>query len=339
MDGSATEPNVRKASRESGDTRGWNSAAGQQRTHFGGKQESAVRDRVIQRLDSQPVTRQKNLRVPRRFARRAGRTRIPDGKGKHAAEFAQTLFAPFLIGVDDDLGIRVSAERMPAPFERLAQLREIVDFAVENNRDIACFVEYGLVPTRQVNDAEAAHPERRRRSHQEPVFIRAAMPQRPHHPARNFFGQFGPLNSNDTTDSAHSALLYREPARSSTLTCKNVAHMLQLRSPLPATAFGVRMPHRISIGRRGRAAERLLEIFPGQFRDAVGHDGSQKRDRSRLSIGDDRKRVQQKLVAEQEYRRVDDVNAIRNAADVAQESEPHDRSQKRRAPRKHEEQQ
>ena len=81
---------------------------------------------------------------------------------------------------------------MPAPFERLAQLREIVNFSVENNRDISRFVEYRLVSARQVNDAEAAHPERRRRSHQDPVFIRAAMLQRPHHPARNFFGQLGP---------------------------------------------------------------------------------------------------------------------------------------------------
>ena len=86
------------------------------------------------------------------------------------------MFAPFLIGVDNDLRIRVSPERMPAPFQRLAQLPEVVDFTVENNGDIACFVEYGLVSTRKVNDAEAAHPERRGRSHQEPVFVRAAMP-------------------------------------------------------------------------------------------------------------------------------------------------------------------
>src|ERR1700674_5025115 len=71
-------------------------AAGQQRTHFGGKQESATRDRVIQRLDSQPVPRQKNVRAPRRFSRGPGGTRIPDGDGEHPAEFAQTLFAPLL---------------------------------------------------------------------------------------------------------------------------------------------------------------------------------------------------------------------------------------------------
>src|ERR1700674_5192564 len=150
-------------------------AAGPPGTHFGRKQESATRDRVIQRLDSQPVPRQKNLRAPRRFSRGPGGTRIPDGDGEHPAEFAQTLFAPLLISVDDDLRIRVSPEGMPAPFERLAQLREVVNFTVKNNRDIARFVEYGLVSTRQVNDAEAAHPERRRRRHQDPILIRAAM--------------------------------------------------------------------------------------------------------------------------------------------------------------------
>ena len=176
--------------------------------------------RVIQRLDSQPVARKKNLRVPRRFSRSARGTRIPNGKGKHPAEFAQALFAPFLIGVNNDFGIRVSAERVPAPFERLAQLLEIVDFAVENNRDIARFVEYRLVSARQVNDAEAAHPQRRRRSHQEPVFVRAAMPSAPIIRRVISSASSARSNSDDAADSAHSALLYREPARSSTLTSR-----------------------------------------------------------------------------------------------------------------------
>src|SRR5450759_2606586 len=69
--------------------------------------------------------------------------------------------------------------------------------------------------------------------------------------------------------------------------------------------------------------ERLLEKPPGQFCHGVGHESGEERDCRRLHIRDHRKRVQQKLVAEQEYRRVDDVNAIRNAADLAQESKPH----------------
>ena len=107
---------------------------------------------------------------------------------------------------------------MPAPVQRLVQKAKIVDLTVVNNGDVSSVDEYGHPPPGKVNDAEAAHPERRRRRHQDPILVRAAMLKRPHHPARNFFGQFGPLNSNDAADSAHSALLYREAGRSSTVT-------------------------------------------------------------------------------------------------------------------------
>jgi hypothetical protein len=72
-------------------------------------------------------------------------------------------------------------------FERLAQLPEVVDLAVEDNSDIACFVEYGLVTSGKVNDAQAAHSERDGWSNQKPVFVRATMPKSLHHPARNRF--------------------------------------------------------------------------------------------------------------------------------------------------------
>jgi hypothetical protein len=70
----------------------------------------------------------------------------------------------------------------------------------------------------QVNDAEAAHPQRRRRRYQDAFVIRTAVRQRIHHSAGNFFGRFSCLDSYDTADSAHSALLYREAGCSSTLT-------------------------------------------------------------------------------------------------------------------------
>ena len=162
-------------------------SAGDQRPDFGGKQKRSIRVRVIQRLDPQPVARKENARASRRVSRCAGGTSIPYGEGKHAAEFAHALFAPFFVGVDDDFGVRVRAKRVPASFERLAQLPEVVDFTVEDNSDIACFVEYGLVSAGKVNDAEAAHSQRRGWSDEEPVFVRAAMPKRLHHPARNGF--------------------------------------------------------------------------------------------------------------------------------------------------------
>ena len=41
---------------------------------------------------------------------------------------------------------------------------------------------------------------------EQPVFIRTAMPKRLHHPARNSFGLFGTLNSDDAADSTHEVI-------------------------------------------------------------------------------------------------------------------------------------
>src|ERR1700733_9200550 len=84
--------------------------------------------------------------------------------------------------------------------------------------------------------------------------------------------------------------------------------------------------------------EKLLEKSPGQFRYAVCGEGCEQGDARRHTIGDCRKRAQQNLVEEQKNRRMDNVNAIRNAADVPEESEPHESSQERFAPGKHEQQ-
>ena len=196
-----------------------NAPAGDQRSDFGGKQKRPVRAGIIERLDSQAVASKENARVPRAVPLCAGGTRIPYGEGKHAAKFADTLLAPFFIGMDDNFGVGVRAEFVPEAFEALAQLPEIIDFTVEDNSNIADFVENGLVAAGKIDDAEAAHPQRRGRRDQESVFVRPSMPDRLHHPARKGFAYFGAFNSDDTADAAHSALLYRERGRSSTLTC------------------------------------------------------------------------------------------------------------------------
>src|SRR3984957_13753588 len=103
------------------------------------------------------------------------------------------------------------------------------------------------------------------------------MRQRPHHPARNFFGQFRPLNSQDSTDSAHSALLYREAARSSTLTCKMLRTLLQICRPQPLLCC-CSASHESILEAVAAAEERLLEIFPGQFCNRIRHESRKKRD-------------------------------------------------------------
>ncbi|SRR6266851_2232920 len=97
---------------------------------------------------------------------------------------------------------------------------------------------------------------------------------------------------------------------------------LQIRGPLPARRK-CSGPCELILEGVAAPKERLFEKSPGQFCDGVRRERGEEGDRRCLPISDDRKRMQKNLVAEQEYRRVDDVNAIRNAADVAQESKPH----------------
>ena len=86
-------------------------------------------------------------------------------------------------------------KQIAAFFERFAELPEIVDFAVENDSNRACFVEYGLVPPGKVNDAEAAHSQRRRRGDKAASSSSPQIPQRLHHPACNRFSGFGFVQS------------------------------------------------------------------------------------------------------------------------------------------------
>src|SRR5258708_1768184 len=98
--------------------------------------------------------------MPRGIPGSAGGTSIPQSEGKHPAEFTQALFAPFFIGMDDDFSVGTRAKHMTARFESATQFLVVIDLPVEDNRDVACFVEYGLAPSGKVNDAETAHSKR-----------------------------------------------------------------------------------------------------------------------------------------------------------------------------------
>src|SRR5882672_2189646 len=183
-----------------------NAATGHQRANFGGKQESPVGVRIVEWLDPQAVARDENSRVACGIPGSAASSSVPNGEGEHPAEFTDALVAPFFVGMDDDFGVGMRAKRVAAPFERAAQLLVIVNLAVEDDRDVVCFVEEGLVAAGKVNDAEAADSKRHGGSDEQSIFIRATMPKRLHHPARNGFGLFGAFNSNDAADSTHGVI-------------------------------------------------------------------------------------------------------------------------------------
>ena len=67
-------------------------------------------------------------------------------------------------------------------------MREVVDFAVEDDADRAVFVVDGLPAAAEVDDAQAAHAQDGERLGEHAVFIGPAMDHRGHHLADASFG-------------------------------------------------------------------------------------------------------------------------------------------------------
>src|SRR5688572_20736773 len=68
-----------------------------------------------------------------------------------------TFIPIFFIGVDNDLGIGLSFEDVPALFQDGAYSLKVIDFSVIHHPDVACFIRNRLLPGVQVDDTEAAH--------------------------------------------------------------------------------------------------------------------------------------------------------------------------------------
>ena len=106
--------------------------------------------RVVQRLDADAIARDEQR----------ARSRVPDREAEHAAQPGDRVRAPLLVGVNDDFGVGRRVERWPAASSSRAQLAEVVDLAVEHDPDRAVLVVNRLMAGRQIDDAQAAHPER-----------------------------------------------------------------------------------------------------------------------------------------------------------------------------------
>ena len=81
---------------------------------------------VIQRLDAEPVAREKQRL---RFA-------IPDGEGECAVQMLGAGIAPLGIGFEDDFGIAVGKKAVATRLQLDAQLRVVVDSAVEHQHQV-----------------------------------------------------------------------------------------------------------------------------------------------------------------------------------------------------------
>ncbi len=117
-----------------------------QRLQFGTKNEFAgFEEGVIQRLDAETVAHDEQ-----RFL-----VAVPQRERKHATEAHDTGFAPGLPGVDNDLGVGMSAEDVAQRLQFGHQFLEIIDFAIEHDDHRAILVEQRLLSAGQVDDGQA----------------------------------------------------------------------------------------------------------------------------------------------------------------------------------------
>jgi len=121
-------------------------AAGiEERTHGGREPQPTGRRRHIQRLDAQPIPRQRHhAGVP-----------VGDGEREHPLESIDAVHAPFVKSLDHDLAVGGREEPVPVGSELLAQLLVVVDAAVEHQRQPEIGVDHRLCASRgQVDDRQ-----------------------------------------------------------------------------------------------------------------------------------------------------------------------------------------
>jgi len=113
---------------------------------LGGEREEPGPCAVVKRLLAEAVAREEEAAV----------RGVVHREGEHAVQAAGQLRTPFLIAVDQHLGVgMVGPERVALRGELGAQLHVVVDFTVEDHADGARLVPHRLLAGGQVDDGEA----------------------------------------------------------------------------------------------------------------------------------------------------------------------------------------
>ena len=150
---------------------------GTQRLQFGAEPQGSAVPAVVQRLDPQPVSDQRQLAM----------FRVPQGDRKHAEKALHGLEdAPLLKGRKDDLGVTRTAKHIPSRQQLAANIREVVDLAIEDHGKASVGRQHGLMPMlAQVQDGQPGVPQPDLRPpHPRTVVIRTAIAQRRYRPAK-----------------------------------------------------------------------------------------------------------------------------------------------------------
>src|SRR5262249_50569034 len=108
---------------------------------------------------------------------------VPARQGEHPGQIGHEVFSVLLVRVDEDLGVRLRRESMPALLQARAQLAKVVDLAVEDRMNGPRLVRDGLPPAGQIDDAEAGCTARGPLVAVVAPLVGAAMTPRRHQPA------------------------------------------------------------------------------------------------------------------------------------------------------------
>ena len=94
----------------------------EERLQLGAEQQRAVELGVVQRLLAEPVPCEQQAPPPR----------VPDGEGEHPVQALRAVDARLLVEMDERLRVAVRAEDVSAGLQLRAQVREVVDLAVQH---------------------------------------------------------------------------------------------------------------------------------------------------------------------------------------------------------------
>src|SRR5207302_5548857 len=130
---------------------------------------------------------------------------IPRRERKNAVQFSDEIDPPFLVAVKQDLGVRPRSKLMARRQQIFAELRKVVNLAIEDNPDGLVLVRHRLMACgAEVDDAQAAVSQRDRLigvgENFDAAVVGAAMRNGSGHPTDQFLVGFTP----DSSDATHA---------------------------------------------------------------------------------------------------------------------------------------
>src|SRR5581483_1519886 len=124
-------------------------ARGEDRLDLRRENDFLIGNRVIQRLDAEPVAREQQPPL----------LLVPDRESEHSLKFLHAALAFFFIEMKNRLGIAARAVHVTGRFENWTKSGVVINFAVVGDPYRLVFVRHRLVAAGEVYDRESAMTE------------------------------------------------------------------------------------------------------------------------------------------------------------------------------------